>query len=75
MAKIDKIKETLGYLKLVFSIFIAIDISLVTWLYKNFDHLSALNITFIFVLVLFISFAVVYINRKILNKIDDLEEL
>ncbi|MDQ7068924.1 MAG: hypothetical protein Q9M40_13695 [Sulfurimonas sp.] len=34
MAKIDEIKESIGYLKVVFSIMIAVDVSLVAWLYK-----------------------------------------
>ena len=44
MAKIDEIKEFIGYLKVVFGILVAIDISIIGWLFKNEESLS--NIVF-----------------------------
>lgn len=35
MAQIDKVKEEIGWLKVIFAILIAADISLVTWLSQN----------------------------------------
>ena len=75
MGKIDKEKESIGYLKVVFSILIAIDVSLVAWLYKNFDLLTSLDKIFTFCLTIFITSSIIYINKKILYKIDSLEEL
>ena len=75
MGKIDKEKETIGYLKVVFSILIAIDVSLVAWFYKSFSLLSTLDKIFIFCLTIIITLSIIYVNRKILIKIDGLEEL
>ena len=36
MAKIDRLKEEIGWLKLVFGIFVAVDVSLVGWLVQNY---------------------------------------
>ncbi|MDE0682457.1 MAG: hypothetical protein OXI63_06035 [Candidatus Poribacteria bacterium] len=36
MAYIDKIKEEIGWLKVIFAISIATDISLIAWLVENF---------------------------------------
>ena len=54
MAKIDKLKENIGYLKLVFSILIAIDVSLIAWMYKNINIGSRLIIPFIVTFIRFL---------------------
>ena len=36
MARIDKLKEEIGWLKVIFAISIAADISLIAWLIQNF---------------------------------------
>ena len=41
MSKADKLKEEIGWLKVVFAILVAIDISLVGWLAQNYDVASA----------------------------------
>jgi len=73
MAKIDKIKENIGYLKLVFSILIAIDVSLIAWIYKNID--IGLKLIIPFIIVVIVTFAIVIVNKRILYKIDLLEKL
>ncbi|BCD61830.1 hypothetical protein NitYY0826_C0693 [Nitratiruptor sp. YY08-26] len=40
MARIDKIKEFIGYLKVILGILVAIDISIIAWLFKNQEHLN-----------------------------------
>ncbi|NPA11301.1 MAG: hypothetical protein GXO62_03575 [Epsilonproteobacteria bacterium] len=72
--KVDRQKELIGYLKLVFSILVAMNISAFAWLFNNFEHR---NIKFFVVLffVFLLSFAIIYLNKKILEKIDELEEL
>ena len=37
MAKIDEIKEFIGFLKLLFATFVAIDVSLIAWFVKNHE--------------------------------------
>ena len=75
MGKIDKIKESIGYLKVVFSIMIAIDVSLIAWLYQNFEKLQFTDGVMIFVVGVLLTFGIIVLNKKILSKIDDLEEL
>ena len=75
MGKIDKIKESIGYLKVVFSIMIAIDVSLIAWLYQNFEKLQFTDSVMIFIVGVLLTFGIIVLNKKILSKIDDLEEL
>ena len=35
--KIDEIKELISFLKVLFSAFVAIDVSLVAWLHKSYE--------------------------------------
>ena len=71
MAKIDRLKELIGYLKVVLSILVAIDVSIIAWIYQ---HTKA-NLILPFVVVVLITFAIIVINKKILSKIDELEDL
>ena len=75
MAKIDELKENIGYLKIVFSILIAIDVSLVAWLYNNGKILNQEDLIPFFILVLTISVGIIYVNKKILMKIRSLRDL
>ena len=38
MAKLDKLKEEIGWMKIIFAILIAADISLVAWLAQNYNE-------------------------------------
>jgi len=59
MAKIDKVKETIGYLKVVFSIFIAIEVSIVGWLFSKGDTISDIKIIISVVTVCLIALAII----------------
>ena len=75
VAKIDKIKELIGYLKVVLGILIAIDVSIVGWLFKNEEHLSNLKIALSSFAVIIVTLGAIIVNKKILKEIDKLEEL
>ena len=75
MAKIDEIKESIGYLKVVLSIMIAIDVSLVAWLYKNYIAIEIFDVSVILVVAVLISALIIYVNRTILQKIRSLRDL
>ncbi len=75
MAHIDEIKESIGYLKVIFSILIAVNVSLVAWIYKHYDNLDMLNIILFFVLSIVISLGIIHVNRTILHKIRSLRNL
>ena len=75
MGKIDKAKELIGYMKVIFSILIAIDVSLVAWLFKHGSVLVDYYIYASSILVVLITVAIIWINATILKKIDELEEM
>jgi len=75
MAKIDKVKEFIGYLKVSFGILIAIEISIIGWLFKNEDQLSKVKIMLSIITIIITTIGIIVVNRKILQKIDELEYL
>jgi uncharacterized membrane protein len=75
MGKIDKIKEQIGWLKVVFALLVAICVSLVGYLtttYKTLDNISLVGTIISIITVLF---AIIVVNKKAFNKIDELEDL
>lgn len=77
MPKIDKIKEQIGWLKLVFGIFMAIEITLIGWLANNYDNtsLDPIKIYMNIVAIMIVSAIIIYVNKVAFRKIDDLENL
>lgn len=75
MGRLDREKEAIGFLKVVFSISIAINVSLIAWLYQKFEALNILDMMIVFSLVSFLTLGIIVVNKKILTKIDDLEDL
>ena len=77
MARIDKIKEQIGYLKVLFSILIAILVSIVGWFASHYDNMTIydaraqLSILLVFILAI----GIVYINKKIIYYINKLEDI
>lgn len=75
MAEIDKLKEEIGWLKIIFAILIATDISLLAWLVQNYGKASQLLLIVCALGVLLVTFTIVWVNRVAYRKIDELEEL
>jgi hypothetical protein len=77
MSKSEKIKEQIGWLKVAFAIFMAIDISLIGWLATNYDQndISQVKIYASVIAIAVVSFIVILINKSAFKKIDELEEL
>ncbi|NKC13696.1 MAG: hypothetical protein GKR94_16365 [Gammaproteobacteria bacterium] len=75
MPKLDKLKEELGWLKVVFGVLIAIDISLVGWLVQNFSDANAVLLIIVFIIVIMLTVAIVLTNRRAYRKIDEIGEL
>ena len=72
MAEIDKVKEEIGWLKAVFALLIATDVSLLGWAAQNFFKLPTFLLVISVILLLCITFAIIFINRKAYKKIDEL---
>ncbi len=75
MAKIDKTKEEIGWLKIIFGALIATDISLIAWLFQNYGEASKFLLVLCTVAAFLITFVIVWINRVAYRKIDELGEL
>lgn len=75
MSKAEKIKEQIGWLKVIFGILSAIAISLIGFLATNYQKaepiISVLTMSF----VLLVSFSIIIVNKKAFDKIDELEGL
>ncbi len=75
MSKIDRLKEEIGWLKIIFGILIATDISLVAWLFQNYGKVSQFLLIVCIITILLVTVAVIWVNRIAYQKIDRLEEL
>jgi len=75
MAKIDEIKELIGFLKLLFATFVAIDVSLIAWFVKSHEtNESYLNIGTLILIIVF-ALAIVIDVKAIMKKIRYLKDL
>lgn len=74
MAKLDRIKEEIGWLKLVFGVLVAIDASLVGRLAQNYPTGSRLLVLAGVAATIVVTFAVVRVNRLAYRRIEQLED-
>lgn len=75
MPKIDKIKEQIGWLKVVFGLLFATDLSLIAFLFNDIEKLSILKICFVLLGLIVVTLGIVYTSKKAMEKIDSLEDL
>ena len=75
MAHIDKVKEEIGWLKVIFAILLAADISLVAWGVQNYGKTSPLFLTIGVIAAFLVTLAITWINSIAYRKINKLEDL
>ena len=75
MSKVDKLREEIGWLKAVFAILVAIDVSLVGWLAQNYDDAPIFLQIVCSAATVVMTGGIVWVNRVAYKKIDELEEL
>ena len=75
MPKIDKIKEQIGWLKVVFGLLFATDISLIAYLFNSIERLSMFKISLVLLGLVLVTIDILVTNRKAMNRIDSLEDL
>ena len=75
MSKVDGIREELGWLKVVFAVFVAIDVSLVAWVAQNYNVANGVLIIVAIVAVAVLTAVIVWVNRVAYRKIRELENL
>ena len=75
LAEIDRQKEEISYLKLILSIFIAIGISIIGWIFNHIENIKDYKMVIAFCVLIVIGVLVVILNKKIIKKIDKLKDL
>jgi len=75
MSKADGIKEELGWLKVVFGVLVAVDVSLVAWVAQNFASPNRVLVWGAIFAVAVVTAGVVWINRLAYRRIRELEQL
>ena len=75
MGKIDEVKEEIGWLKVMFGIFTAVDISLLGWFVQNYEGLGLIYAILSVMSILAISIGIVIINKSAYKKIRQLKDL
>lgn len=75
MAKLDKLKEEIGWMKIIFAILTATDISLVAWLVQNYNETDTLKLVMSIILIVLITGVIVWVNKTAYRRIDELEDL
>ena len=75
MSHIDKLKEEIGWLKVIFAILIATALSLAAWVIQNYGEANRFLTIGGATAVLLIIVIIIWINRVAYRKIDKLEDL
>jgi len=75
MAKIDQIKEEIGWLKVIFGILTAIDISLLGWLVQNIENITLLLQITAIIFIIAITIGIIVVNKKAYKKMRELKDL
>jgi 4-hydroxybenzoate polyprenyltransferase len=75
MSKADRIKEALGWLKIVFAALVAVDVSLIAWLAQNFERAPNALLFLALIAVIATTGAIVGVNHAAYRRISELENL
>lgn len=75
MAKLDKLKEEVGWLKAIFTIVVVTDISLVAWLAQNYTNTKPQLLVGCLIAIILSTLISILLNSTAYRKIDALEEL
>ena len=75
MAAIDEVKEEIGWMKVVFALLVAIDVSLMGWVAQNMDSAGHVLLAIALILVALVIWAIVVINVRAFRMIKQLGDL
>ena len=75
MSQAERIKELIGWLKIVFAALVAIDVSLIAWLAQNVRTADAVSVGLAVIGVACITAGIVGVNRAAFRRIAELEDL
>jgi hypothetical protein len=74
MSRGERLKEEIGWLKVVFALAVALDASLIGWLAQNYDAMSTLFFAVSVLLALLLALLLAYVNREAYRRLKDLED-
>jgi len=74
MSKADRLKEEIGWLKVVFAVCVALDASLVAWLAQNYATANLLLVVTGCVASVLIALLIVFVNRRAYRRLEELED-
>lgn len=75
MAKIDKIKEQIGWLKVLFGLLFATDVSLIAYLFNKIDTLTFLKVCLVLISLVIVTIAIRVVSKRAMDKINELEDI
>ena len=75
VSKAERIKEALGWLKVVFAALVAVDVSLIAWLTQNFESADGVLVVLALVAVVCTTVAIIGVNHAAYKRIAELENL
>ena len=75
MAKIDRIKEFINYLKVLLVFLLATNVGLIGWLINNYENAKIILVIADIVIIILIFITVIVLNKKIIKDIKSLEDL
>jgi hypothetical protein len=75
MSKADRLKEELSWLRVVYAILVAIDVSLIAWFAQHYDTADLILSVLCWLAIVLASAAIVWVTRQVYRKLDELEEL
>ena len=74
MARVDRIKEEIGWLKVPFGLLAVVDASLLGWLAQSYTRANPALVAAAAVAAIVVTSGIFQINRIAYRRIDDLEE-
>jgi hypothetical protein len=75
MAKLDEVKEYIGFLKAIFVTFIVINTSLIAWVFKSFEVVESWKLYVVLGLIIMLSLSIYGLFLEILKKIKSLKDI
>lgn len=75
MSRVERLKEEIGWLRVVFGIAVVTDVSLIAWLVQNAAEESLVIILACIFVIVGVTLSVARVNRIAYRRIDELEGL
>ena len=75
MARLDQLKEEIGWLKVAFGLLMATNLSLIAWLIQHYQTQSKLITALNAIAIVVVTVIIYLINKQAYKKIDEIGEL